>query len=111
MSNQAAPAETVLDVQAQISELAQRKATAQTHRGQESQVSAAKLAKNKRLPATMITPGGKIEVSKKSKRGKKKKTSETAKEKALDRIEQMAVKVKQIEDRKAKRQRAKTAWE
>ncbi len=91
------------DVQAQIAELSQRKATAQTRRGQESQVSASKLAKNKRLPATMITPGGKIEVSKKAggkRGGKKKKASEAAKEKAMDRIEQLNVKVKQIEDRK-----------
>ncbi|BEI92508.1 uncharacterized protein CcaverHIS019_0501360 [Cutaneotrichosporon cavernicola] len=98
-------------MQAQIAEVAQRKATTQAHRGQESQVSAAKLAKNKRLPATMITPGGKIEVSKKAKRGKKKKASDAAREKAIERIEQSAVKARAVEDRKAKRQRAKTAWE
>lgn len=93
------------DVQAQISALAARKDTAQKHRGQESLVPAAKLAKNKRLPATMITPGGKIEVSKKVGKGrvaskKKKAKSEAAKEKALERMEQLQVKVKATEDRK-----------
>lgn len=92
-------------MQAQIAELAQRKATNQTHRGQDTLVSAAKLAKNKRLPATMITPGGKVEVSKKVGKGrggskKKKAKDEAAKEKALERMEMLQVKVKQVEERK-----------
>lgn len=93
------------DVQAQIANVAARKATNQAHRGQESLVPAAKLAKNKRLPATMITPGGKIEASKKVGKGrtaskKKKAKSESAKEKALERMEQHQVKIKASEDRK-----------
>ncbi|RSH76599.1 uncharacterized protein EHS24_005484 [Apiotrichum porosum] len=100
----------------QISALAARKATVQTHPGQQNAlVPAAKLAKNKRLPATMITPAGKIEVSKKIKSNgdssKKKKRSEAGKEKALERMERLQVKVQHSEDKKAKRKRAKLAWE
>ncbi|KAL1407692.1 hypothetical protein Q8F55_007125 [Vanrija albida] len=101
----------------QISELAARKEVAQTHPGQkETLVPAAKLAKNKRLPATMITPGGHIEQSKKNKKvrgdsSKKKKRSEVGKEKALERLERLQTKVSKDEERKAKRNRAKKAWE
>lgn len=92
-------------VKEQISALAARKETTQTHRGQTNAlVPAAKLAKNKRLPATMITPAGKIEQSKKAKTGrgdssKKKKRSETGKEKALERMEQLQAKVARSESK------------
>lgn len=94
------------DITQQISELAARKEVAQMHPGQkETLVPAAKLAKNKRLPATMITPGGHIEQSKKNKKGraessKKKKRSEIGKEKALERLERLQTKVGKDEERK-----------
>lgn len=61
-------------------------------------MSAQKLQKNRRLPATMITPSGGIETSKKKGkqvRGKgKKKASDAAKEKALERMEKLETKVR-----------------
>lgn len=62
-------------------------------------MSAQKLQKNRRLPATMITPSGGIETSKKKGgkqvRGKgKRKQSDLAKEKALERMEKLETKVR-----------------
>jgi hypothetical protein len=98
-------------VKEQLASLAARKETAQAHPGQSNTlVQPSKLAKNKRLPATMITPAGKIETSKKMKTGKhesskKKKRSEAGKEKALERMERMDVKVKRGEEKQVSRAR------
>ncbi|KAL7422778.1 hypothetical protein Q5752_002073 [Cryptotrichosporon argae] len=103
---------------AAASSLAERKSTAQMQRGQPSVVPASKLAKNKRLPATMITPGGAVGVSRKKgaaagARGAKKggKRGEREREKAVERAEKLEVKARAGEERKAKRARAKKAWE
>ncbi|KAK4689004.1 hypothetical protein P7C73_g1105, partial [Tremellales sp. Uapishka_1] len=78
-------------------------------------VPASKLAKNKRLPATMITPSGQIESSKKKKdQGKSKKQkqrNEKGRERAVELAEKLGRKAKENEDKKAKRNRAKKAWE
>ncbi|WVR06335.1 hypothetical protein IAU60_003366 [Kwoniella sp. DSM 27419] len=77
----------------------------------------AKLAKNSRLPATMITPSGSIQPSQKSKanRGqvskKKKQRTEKGKERAVELSEKLESKVREREEKKARRQRAKKAWE
>jgi len=95
-------------VKTQLAEIAARKETAQQHPGQANTlVAPAKLAKNKRLPATMITPTGKIETSKKKKQesSKKKKRSEASKEKALERIERLDAKVQRREERQVS-----TSW-
>ncbi|KIR29836.1 hypothetical protein I307_01163 [Cryptococcus deuterogattii 99/473] len=80
-------------------------------------VQPSKLAKNPRLPATMITPSGSIQTSQKNKSHKgqisKKKRAklEKGREKAAELSGKLEVKVREREDRKAKRQRAKKAWE
>ncbi|WVF69193.1 hypothetical protein IAT40_003968 [Kwoniella sp. CBS 6097] len=78
-----------------------------------------KLAKNPRLPATMITPAGQIQASQKvnakSNKGqisrKKKMKSEKGRERALELSEKLENQVRLREEKKAKRQRAKKAWE
>ncbi|WVQ96692.1 hypothetical protein IAU59_003798 [Kwoniella sp. CBS 9459] len=78
-----------------------------------------KLAKNPRLPATMITPAGHIQASQKanakSNKGqvsrKKKMKSEKGRERALELSEKLENQVRLREEKKAKRQRAKKAWE
>ncbi|KAI9631992.1 uncharacterized protein MKK02DRAFT_30954 [Dioszegia hungarica] len=77
----------------------------------------AKIAKNKRLPATMVTPTGSIQPSKKAnakdKQASKKQKArrEEGKEKAVELAKRLEEKVKGREERKAKRNRAKNAWE
>lgn len=107
-----------------MAELAQRKDTNQSRPGQDTLVPASKLAKNRRLPATMITPGGKVETSKKKMKAVpkgKRKRSDLSKEKALERMEKTENRVREREEKKvglrrgrspqAKRNRAKNAWE
>jgi hypothetical protein len=68
----------------------------------------AKLAKNKRLPATMITPAGQIEASKKKGKqesSKKKKRTEKGKERALELSQKLESKVRDREDKKV------SAWD
>ena len=65
----------------------------------------AKLAKNKRLPATMITPSGQVAPSqKKTSKGeisrKKRKRVEEGKEKAVERSGKLDEKVKSREEKK-----------
>lgn len=65
----------------------------------------AKLAKNKRLPATMITPAGSVDSKKKGGKrvGKKqRKRTEEGKEKALERSGKLEEKVKGREERKVR---------
>ncbi|KAK8858565.1 hypothetical protein IAR55_002794 [Kwoniella newhampshirensis] len=77
----------------------------------------AKLAKNTRLPATMITPSGAVQPSQKHKAHKgqvskkKKARIEKGKERAVELSGKLETKVKEREEKKAKRQRAKKAWE
>jgi len=61
------------------------------------------MPKNKRLPATMITPGGQVDSKKKGAKpvGKKqRKRLEEGKEKALERSGKLDEKVKGREERK-----------
>ncbi|WRT67768.1 uncharacterized protein IL334_004741 [Kwoniella shivajii] len=78
-------------------------------------VQPAKIAKNTRLPATMVTSSGTIQPSsKKSNKQitkKKRIKSEKGKERAVELSEKLGNKVKEREEKKAKRQRAKKAWE
>ncbi|ODN81681.1 hypothetical protein L202_02078 [Cryptococcus amylolentus CBS 6039] len=77
----------------------------------------AKLLKNARLPATMITAAGSIQASQKNKANKgqvskkKKARTEKGKDRAVELSSRLEEKVRGREDRKAKRQRAKKAWE
>ncbi|WWD18458.1 hypothetical protein CI109_102910 [Kwoniella shandongensis] len=77
----------------------------------------AKIAKNTRLPATMITPSGSVQASLKNKAHKgqiskkKKARIEKGKERAVELSGKLETKVKEREEKKAKRQRAKKAWE
>ncbi|KAK6908186.1 hypothetical protein L486_07566 [Kwoniella mangroviensis CBS 10435] len=80
-------------------------------------VQPSKIAKNARLPATMINPAGQIQKSQK-KHSKNKQVSkkqkarnEKGKERAIELSEKLGNKVKEREEKKAKRQRAKKAWE
>lgn len=86
-----------------MADLAKRKDTNQSRPGQESLVPATKLARNRRLPATMITPGGKVETSKKKTKAVtkgKKKRSDASKEKALERMEKIETRVRGREEKK-----------
>ena len=69
-------------------------------------VNPAKLAKNKRLPATMITPQGQVAPSKKSGKAapskKKKRRIEEGKEKALERSGKLEEKVKSREEKRVR---------
>lgn len=72
-----------------------------------------KLARNKRLPVTMITPSGTVEPSKKKGKGaqvsrKKKVRAEKGRERAVEVEGRLEVKVREREDRKVSRQRAGT---
>lgn len=95
-------------MQEQIDKLAAAKQTQQTHPAQKNVlVSAEKLKKNRRLPATMITPSGGIETSKKKGakqvRGKgKRKSSDQAKEKALERMEKLETKVRARDEKQVR---------
>ncbi|WWD04873.1 hypothetical protein V865_002944 [Kwoniella europaea PYCC6329] len=81
-------------------------------------VQPSKIAKNSRLPATMVNPSsGQIQKSQK-KNSKNKQVSkkqkarnEKGKERAIELSEKLGNKVKEREEKKAKRQRAKKAWE
>ncbi|WVQ65776.1 uncharacterized protein L199_003954 [Kwoniella botswanensis] len=80
-------------------------------------VQPSKIAKNARLPATMINPSGQVQKSQK-KNSKNKQVSkkqkarnEKGKERAIELSEKLGNKVKEREEKKAKRQRAKKAWE
>ncbi|WVW84674.1 hypothetical protein I302_106708 [Kwoniella bestiolae CBS 10118] len=80
-------------------------------------VQPSKIAKNSRLPATMVNSGGQIQKS--QKKGSKNKQiskkqkarNEKGKERAVELSEKLGNKVKEREEKKAKRQRAKKAWE
>ncbi|WWC62591.1 uncharacterized protein I303_105188 [Kwoniella dejecticola CBS 10117] len=80
-------------------------------------VQPSKIAKNARLPATMINPSGQVAKSQKkhSKNKqvskKQKARSEKGKERAVELSEKLGNRVKEREEKKAKRQRAKKAWE
>ncbi|WWC88572.1 uncharacterized protein L201_003484 [Kwoniella dendrophila CBS 6074] len=80
-------------------------------------VQPAKIAKNSRLPATMVTPSGQIQKSQKKNNKnkqiskKQKARSEKGKERAVELSEKLGNRVKEREEKKAKRQRAKKAWE
>lgn len=118
-------------VQAQLISLQARQGAQAAQNATSSSTTAlpAKLAKNKRLPATMITPAGQVDGKKKGGKqvGKKqRKRSEEGKEKAVERSGKLEERVKGREDRKVslwkhmvgtsideqlKRKRAKQAWE
>nr|ODN99902.1 hypothetical protein L204_02343 [Cryptococcus depauperatus CBS 7855] len=79
-------------------------------------VNPTKLAKNPRLPATMITSGGQVQPSQKNKKNsqmskKKRAKLEKGREKAVELSSKLEVKMKEREGRKEKRQKAKRAWE
>ena len=97
-------------VQAQLISLQARQAgqTAQNATASSSTALPAKLAKNKRLPATMVTPAGHVDVKKKGGKqvGKKqRKRLEEGKEKAVERSGKTEERVKGREDRKVGRNR------
>nr|XP_019012764.1 uncharacterized protein I206_02259 [Kwoniella pini CBS 10737]OCF51545.1 hypothetical protein I206_02259 [Kwoniella pini CBS 10737] len=80
-------------------------------------VQPSKIAKNSRLPATMVNPSGEITKSQKKNSKnkqiskKQKARSDKGKERAVELSEKLGNRVKEREEKKAKRQRAKKAWE